>query len=163
MLGHWFSRKRNSKFITIVSPIAGNMIPSNDISDPSFKGVAIRPLEGKVFSPAKGKVTHVTPETCTIGLMTEQGLEINIRLIQDELFTETEEFVILVKEGDMISVGDPLMEFSLQLTDERVENIVSSVMVANMDRVESVEVPPAQTIGLNDWVMRVKLKSTEKA
>lgn len=154
---NWLKRK-NSKVVTLVSPIAGNMIPCKDTGKPG-KGIAIQPLEGRVHSPAAGRITHISPEDNAISILTDQGLEITIRLNTEEAAMESEEFVIMVKEGDHITAGTPLMEFSFQLTDAKTENLYSSVSVANMDQVESMEVPPAQTIGLDDWVMRVKMKS----
>ncbi|GER67922.1 hypothetical protein BpJC7_28530 [Weizmannia acidilactici] len=157
MMRNWFKRK-NSKIVTLVSPIAGNMIPCKDTGQACKGGIAIQPLEGRVHSPAAGRITHISPENNAISLMTEQGLEITIRLNSEDAAMESEEFVILVKEGDHITVGAPLMEFSFQLTDAKAENIYSSISVSNMDQVESMEVPPAQTIGLDDWVMRIKMK-----
>ena len=48
---------------TIVAPMAGEVIPMEGVEDPLFAtkvmgdGCAIRPIDGKVFSPANGTIT----------------------------------------------------------------------------------------------------------
>lgn len=73
----------------IVSPMAGEVVELKEINDVTFagehmgKGIAIRPVSGRVVSPITGVVQTVYRTKHAIGLVTDDGVEMLIHIGQD--------------------------------------------------------------------------------
>lgn len=69
-----FKKKRNE----VASPMTGQVIPITEVEDAVFSskamgdGFAVRPSEGNVYSPIKGKVTSIFPTKHASGLVDEK-------------------------------------------------------------------------------------------
>ena len=82
MLGFFKKKKSEPEKEVIYAPISGEAVESKEINDPTFaeemlgKGMAIRPLEGKVYAPADGTVTMVFETKHAISITTKEGAEL---------------------------------------------------------------------------------------
>ncbi len=122
---------------TIGFPIEGKAVSLSDVPDDTFSektlgdGVAIIPENGKVFSPADGKISLIADTKHAIGFMTDSGLEILVHIGLETVGLKGKGFNILVSEGDEVKKGDLVAEFDLKLLKEKKLNPISPVIVLN--------------------------------
>jgi PTS system glucose-specific IIA component len=132
----------------LFSPISGKVIKIEEVPDPAFaqkmmgEGVAIEPNEGKVTSPVNGKVIQVFPTKHAVGILSETGLEILIHIGLDTVTMNGEGFVAHVKEGDQVKVGQPLINFSLDLVKEKATSSITPMVITNSDLIDQLHVEP---------------------
>lgn len=129
--------------ITIASPINGEIVPLNEVKDETFasemmgKGIAIKPIEGKVVSPINGTVQMLFKTKHAIGLKSTDGAEILIHVGMDTVQLEGKHFTSYVKDGDTVKVGDTLVEFDMEAIEKEGYELVTPVIVTNtMDYLE---------------------------
>ncbi|MFS0868336.1 beta-glucoside-specific PTS transporter subunit IIABC [Paenibacillus xylanilyticus] len=126
----------NSKF-EIFSPMAGEVVELKDINDITFagehmgKGIAIRPINGRVVSPVTGVVQTVYRTKHAIGLVTDDGVEMLIHIGQDTVQLKGQYFNAHVKDGDRVNVGDLIMEFDLQAIKDAGYETVTPIIITN--------------------------------
>lgn len=74
------------KSSTVVSPLAGNVIPLTSVDDAAFaseamgKGIAIEPTEGKLYSPVSGVVSTIFRTGHCIAVVSDEGVEVLIHI-----------------------------------------------------------------------------------
>ena len=96
-------------------------------------GMAVLPSEGEVFSPCDAEVSVVFPSRHAIGLATEQGADLLIHIGLNTVMMNGEGFEVLVKEGDRVHTGQPLLKFDMDLIREKGYSLISPVLVSNAD------------------------------
>ncbi|QTL98990.1 PTS beta-glucoside transporter subunit EIIBCA [Iocasia frigidifontis] len=125
--------------IDIYSPMEGQIIDINKVDDDSFanevtgKGVAIIPKTGKVVAPFDGTATMVFSTKHAIGLTSEEGIELLIHVGIDTMELEGKHFNTLVKKGDTIKKGDPLLEFDKEAIEKEGYECTTPIVVTNSD------------------------------
>lgn len=100
------------------SILDGRVMPIEEAPDDVFSqkimgdGVAIEPVNTTVTSPADCEVSVVMAETGhACGLTLPNGVELLIHVGVDTVDMGGEGFKLLVKEGDHVELGQPLIEF----------------------------------------------------
>lgn len=100
------------------SILDGIVVPLEEVSDEVFSqkimgdGVAIEPSGSVVCAPADGEITVVMQETGhACGMKLKNGMEILIHVGVDTVSMGGDGFELLVKEGDMVKSGTPLIRF----------------------------------------------------
>lgn len=138
------SSSSNEKSITLYSPMKGKSIALKDVNDSTFaneivgKGAAILPEEGKVYSPASGKIVSVFPNKHAVLLLSEDGVEIMIHIGIDTVNLQGKYFDVKVHDGDDVECGDLLVEFNLEKILEEGYDSTTMVIVTNTDAYEQV-------------------------
>ncbi|SDC45845.1 PTS system beta-glucoside-specific IIA component, Glc family /PTS system beta-glucoside-specific IIB component, Glc family /PTS system beta-glucoside-specific IIC component, Glc family [Paenibacillus sp. CF095] len=126
----------NSRY-EIVSPMAGEVVALNEINDITFagehmgKGIAIRPISGRVVSPITGVVQTVYRTKHAIGLVSDDGVEMLIHIGQDTVKLKGQHFTTHVKDGDRVNAGDLIVEFDLQAIKDAGYETVTPIIVTN--------------------------------
>lgn len=129
------SESQESKVIT--APVSGKLIPMSQVNDPTFsqeilgKGVAIIPEEEEIKSPVKGTVTMVFDTKHAIGLKGDNGAELIIHIGLNTVELNGEYFTALIKEGQKVMVGTPLIRFEKDKIREKGYDTVTMVLVTN--------------------------------
>ena len=125
--------------LEIHAPLTGETVALNDVTDEVFAsgvaglGMAVLPSEGEVFSPCDAEVSVVFPSRHAIGLSTEQGADLLIHIGLNTVMMNGEGFEVLVKEGDRVHTGQPLLKFDMDLIREKGYSLISPVLVSNAD------------------------------
>ena len=127
-------------------PIQGEAIPLADIGDGVFSegilgpGCGIRPAEETVYAPATGVITTVAQTLHAIGLQTEDGAEVLIHVGMDTVDMGGDGFEMLVKEGQKVRCGQPLLKFSQSKIQAAGHPTTTAFVVTNEDDLSEVKV-----------------------
>lgn len=138
-------KEKETKEITIVAPITGEIIPLEDVPDPVFSqkmmgdGVAVKPSEGEVVSPVDGEIIQVFPTKHAIGIQTENDAEILIHIGLDTVNLDGKGFTAHVNDGDRVKVGDTLMSFDIALIEENASSSITPIIISNTADVREVK------------------------
>ncbi len=123
----------------IASPINGEVVTLAEVKDEAFssgalgKGVAINPIEGKVYAPADGEITTLFPSLHAIGITTDKGAEILIHVGMDTVQLEGKHFNAKIKQGDKVKKGQLLLEFDKVAIEKEGYSTITPVLITNSD------------------------------
>lgn len=115
MLG--FFKKKNIQN-NLYAFASGTSMSLSEVSDEVFSagllgdGIAIKPRTGEVYSPADGEITLVADTGHAIGIRMKNGMELILHIGLDTVSLNGEGFQVLVKTGDHVPKGTPLVRFS---------------------------------------------------
>lgn len=124
---------------TLYLPVEGEVIPLEQIKDGVFSegilgpGCGIIPNEGIIYAPANGEITQVADTKHAVGLTTEDGIEVLIHVGMDTVEMNGEGFEPLVKEGQKVKCGQPLLKFSIDKVKAAGHPITTAFVVTNSD------------------------------
>lgn len=142
----------------ICAPVKGKLVPLSNVNDPTFaeeilgKGAAVLPEDGNFVSPFKGTVQTVFGTRHAIGLVSDTGVELLIHVGLDTVNLNGKYYEALVKDGDAVEVGTPLLKVDLEGIKSEGYDIITPVIVTNtMDcgdviAVSEGEIMPQETI-----------------
>lgn len=125
--------------LKISSPLAGKVVPLSEVDDPTFaseimgQGIAIKPEEGELRAPFDGKVVSVFKALHSIGLQSDDGIQMLIHIGLDTVKLEGQGFELLVEVGEEIKEGQPLILFDLQLLDTLGYDSTTPILITNSD------------------------------
>ena len=128
----------------LVAPINGQVVPLSDVKDEVFssgsmgKGIAIEPQEGKVCSPLDGEVVMVFPTGHAIGLKSTNGAEVMIHIGMDTVELEGKGFTTLVKKGQAVKKGDPLIKFDMEAIKKAGFKLTTPIVVTNSNEYQEI-------------------------
>ncbi len=94
-------------------------------------GLAVDPAAGLVVAPADATVVTVFPTGHALGLRLADGTEILIHVGLDTVKMKGDGFSPLVKAGDTVSAGQPLLEVDLDKIREAGFSPITPVVVMN--------------------------------
>lgn len=147
--------------IIIASPMKGEIMPLNEVNDETFasemmgKGVAIKPLDGKVVSPINGIVQTIFKTKHAIGLKSEDGTEILIHIGMDTVQLEGKHFKAYVKDGDKVRVGDTLIEFDTEAIKKEGYELTTPVIVTNTNDYLEVLARGVKKVNTGDAIISI--------
>ncbi len=125
--------------LVLVSPITGDVVPLAQVPDEAFaskavgEGVAIRPTDKIVVSPASGTIVKIFNTDHAFCLETETGAEIVVHIGIDTVKLNGQGFTRLVEEGTTVVAGQPVLELDLAYLNANAHSMISPVVVSNID------------------------------
>ncbi|VYU57351.1 PTS beta-glucoside transporter subunit EIIBCA [Clostridium tertium] len=137
--------------IEISSPMEGKVVSLSEVPDSTFadglvgKGLAIIPSSGIVKSPFKGRVTTIIPTKHAIGLTSNEGIELLIHIGIDTVKLKGDGFTLKVDKGQEVNIGDELIEFDIDLIKEQGLDLISPIVVTNIDKFPNVIINSSKT------------------
>lgn len=139
----------------ITAPVAGTIIPLEEVKDPVFSqkmmgdGFAVVPSGQTVYAPMSGIISVCFPTHHAIGMKMDNGAEVLIHIGIDTVKLGGEGFKALVEQGQTIKQGDPLVHVDLNLLKTKGYDATVMVVFPNQDiKVEKI----TQTIKENESV-----------
>ncbi|ANU14576.1 PTS system, glucose-specific IIC component [Planococcus halocryophilus Or1] len=138
------------------SPMTGDLLPISEVPDQVFSGkmvgdgFAIKPTEGKVYSPVNGKVVTVFPTKHAIGIAADNGTEILIHIGIDTVHLKGEGFTSHIEQGDLVEQGQLLMEMDLDYIAEHAASIITPVVFTNLEEGQSIKLKKSGAIAAKD-------------
>lgn len=132
-------------------PVKGRAVALAQVNDKAFstgalgKGIAIQPEENMIYSPVEGEVVSLFPTNHAIGIKTSYGIEVLIHIGIDTVELEGKYFEGLVKQGDHITLGEPLIKADFeQIAKEGYDTTVIMVITNTADYLDVL--PSTETI-----------------
>ncbi|MBP1043890.1 PTS glucose transporter subunit IIA [Vagococcus sp. BWB3-3] len=131
------TEKVSVKKEVLMSPIKGSVMPLSQVADDAFaqevmgKGLAIEPIEGKVYAPCNGTVMTVFPTKHAIGIISDNGCEILIHLGMDTVKLDGKYFESHVVQGEKVTTGDLLVSFDLEAIKKEGYSMETPVIITN--------------------------------
>jgi len=125
--------------LQMLSPIKGEVIALEKVADDAFAGkvlgdgIAIIPHEGKVVAPCDARVATLIDSHHAIGLICDNGAELLIHVGLNTVNLQGQFFTPLVKEGDRVSAGTPLLAFDKASIEQAGYDLTTPVLVVNSD------------------------------
>lgn len=146
----------------IKSPLSGKIFPLTEVRDEIFSsgvlgdGIAIEPYDGIVYAPAEGKVTTFFPTGHAIGITTRDGVELLIHIGMDTVNLNGRYFNPLVKQGEKLQIGQPMIRFDIDEIVEAGYEIKTAVIITNPHSWKKVKSTTAQGITAGDALLWVE-------
>ena len=128
-----------AKDATFGAHMNGTMLLMNEVDDPVFSqsilgdGVAIEPSEGMLYAPADGEVSTLFETGHAIGLMTEDETDILLHIGIDTVQLNGLYFHPLVKQGDHVKKGQPLIKFDIDDIRNAGFKVTTPMIICNTD------------------------------
>ena len=127
------------KTAQLVSPLAGQVKPLSQATDPVFssgvmgQGVVIEPSQGELVSPVNGTVTVLFPTKHAVGIVSEEGVEMLMHIGMDTVSLDGKGFEAHVEQGDKVVVGQQLISFDMDVIKEAGLVTDTPVIITNQD------------------------------
>lgn len=150
-------------------PVAGNVIPIQEIGDPAFSeeivglGVGVIPREGTVVAPVDGTIAFVPESLHALSIVSSGGREVLIHIGIDTVKLKGAGFSSHVKRGDEVRRGDPLISFDLEQVTGAGFDPTIPVLVTDRPRDFEIELLAMGPTELLAPLFRVRHARTESA
>lgn len=136
----FFDRFKKIKETIITQPVEGQLIPLSEVADPVFSqgvmgiGFAVRPINGKIFSPVDGVVESVFPTQHAVTLKSDAGIELLLHIGIDTVELGGKGIQTLVKAGQKITAKTQIAEVDLTVLAEAEKSSDIIVVFPNLDQ-----------------------------
>ena len=129
---------------TVLQPVKGSVIAREAIPDDTFAsgvlgdGVGIEPEDELVVAPFDGTISSVAESQHAVGIESN-GMEMLIHVGVDTVNMQGDGFTCLVKEGDQVTAGQPLIRFDREKIRAAGYSDTVAVLLTNSDDLEGVQ------------------------
>ena len=150
--------------LTLMAPLSGVIVPLEKVPDAVFAdrlvgdGVSIDPVSQDLLAPCDAKVIQVHRARHALTLDAD-GSEIVIHIGLDTVELKGDGFTAHVKAGDTVRRGDRLISFDADLVATRARSLLTQVLVANAESVDTIDRRTGTVEAGRDVVMEVMRKS----
>ena len=130
---------------SVLAPVPGKVIPYDQIPDPTFAsgalgtGVGVWPETGVVVAPYDGEISSVAETQHAVGITGPGDMELLIHIGVDTVAMNGDGFTALVKEGDQVKAGQPLVKFDRDKIAKANHPDVVVTLLTNADDYDNVK------------------------
>lgn len=123
--------------VDIYSPVTGKLLPIAKVKDVTFaeemmgKSAAVIPEEDIFVSPVNGSVQMVFDTGHAMGFLSDEGAEVLIHVGLDTVNLGGKHFSPLVKAGERVKVGTPVLRANLEEIKKAGYDTVTPVIITN--------------------------------
>ncbi|MFQ8999305.1 glucose PTS transporter subunit IIA [Allofournierella massiliensis] len=153
--------KAGGERLTVVSPLAGKIIPVEEVADGVFSekmvgdGFAVEPEADEVLAPADGEITLVFDTKHAFTMRTAQGVDLLIHMGIDTIRLNGEPFTLSIKQGDVVKAGQPIGTMDRAAILAAGYRTVTPVVVGNLADLGGFELTHTGEVKAGDAVMEV--------
>jgi PTS system D-glucosamine-specific IIA component/PTS system glucose-specific IIA component len=154
--------KRNFK---LIAPMSGKIIKLDEVKDEIFSqkmagdGIAIETCGDLVVAPADGDLTFIFKTNHAFGMSLDNGIELLIHIGLDTVGLAGEGFERLVREGQSVKAGEPIIKINREFILERGCSLVSPILITNPNAVKFSDLNIGKSVKVGqDVVLEYKLK-----
>ena len=154
--------------LSVLAPLSGEIIALEQVPDPVFSGkvlgdgVAIIPVDGKIYSPVNGTITTVPTTLHAYGFSTEDGLDILVHVGLETVSLKGEGFKVYIKEGDIVKAGELIAEVDLEFLKQKGIPSTTPVLICAGAESKVMETANGKAIAGKTSVITIAEKTVEK-
>ena len=129
-----------TKNLEVFVPCTGRIIDITQVQDPVFAdktmgdGFAVEPDSDTIMAPFDGTITFL-PRTTHALILENNDVQLLIHIGLDTVDLHGEGFTALIKEGDIVRKGTPLIKFDRQLIQSKQKALTTIVALCNQEDV----------------------------
>lgn len=156
------TRNKTKKDIMLYSHMRGKTVALLKVEDEAFsseilgKGIAIEPVEGKLYAPCDGKVEMVFDTKHAVNLVSKEGCEILLHIGIDTVKLNGKHFTSHVKDGQAIHKGDLLISFDMNGIKSEGYKLTTPMIICNTGDYSSIETVAGNTVSIGDRILKIK-------
>lgn len=153
--------KTGGERLTVVSPLAGKIIPVEEVADGVFSekmvgdGFAVEPEADEVLAPADGEITLVFDTKHAFTMHTAQGVDLLVHMGIDTIRLNGEPFTLNIKQGDTVKAGQPIGTMDRAAILAAGYRTVTPVVVGNLADLGGFQLTRTGEVKAGDAVMEV--------
>lgn len=127
--------------VEIVAPLSGVLVPLESVPDPAFAqklvgdGISLDPTSNELLAPVAGTVSQLHRAHHALTITTDAGLDLLLHIGIDTVTLQGEGFTPLVRQGDRVVIGQPLIRFDLDRVACTAPSLLTQMLVTNVERV----------------------------
>ncbi len=162
-MGFFNMFKKNSKVIELVSPLDGKILDLSEVPDEAFAsgaigdGVAIEPTGDTIYAPCDANEINIFITNHAVSFELDNDIELIVHFGVDTVKLNGKGFTRIANDGDSVKKGDPLVKFDLEFMKNNAKSIITPVIIASMDEVQSLE-KSSGNINAGDTLIKINLK-----
>ena len=128
----------------IKSPVDGEVVSLESVNDEVFSqklvgdGVAIKPISDIFTAPITGKVIKIFSTNHAYSIKSDKDLEVMVHIGLDTVELNGAGFKRLVKEGDAVTCGDPIISVDMEVL-KQAKDTITPIIISDSSDVKSVE------------------------
>ncbi len=145
----------------IGSPVNGVAADLSEAPDEAFAGrmmgdgAVVTPSEAMVYAPDDGEVSFVFETKHAIGFQTASGLALLLHMGIDTVNLNGQGFDVLVKDGDQVKKGDPLMKLDVEFLKNHAPSLASPVLCTELTENQKIRLLKSGTIKAGEALFAV--------
>ena len=145
----------------ISSPVNGVAADLSEAPDEAFAGrmmgdgAVVTPSEAMVYAPDDGEVSFVFETKHAIGFQTASGLALLLHMGIDTVNLSGQGFDVLVKDGDQVKKGDPLMKLDVEFLKNHAPSLASPVLCTELTENQKIRLLKSGTIKAGEALFAV--------
>ncbi|TYG33752.1 PTS glucose transporter subunit IIA [Lonepinella koalarum] len=130
--------------VEIYAPLSGEIVNIEDVPDVVFSekivgdGIAIRPNSNKIVAPVDGVIGKIFETNHAFSMESKEGIELFVHFGIDTVELKGEGFTRVAKEGQEVKRGDTVIEFDLELLEQKAKSVLTPVVISNMDEISNI-------------------------
>ncbi|EKQ53642.1 MULTISPECIES: PTS glucose transporter subunit IIA [unclassified Clostridium] len=134
MFKNLFDKNKNKVFYAFADGVSVDL---SEVNDEVFsqkimgEGIAIKPSEGKIYSPCDGSIAAVMKESGhAVGIRTKDGVGFLIHVGIDTVALNGEGFEVHCEEGKAVKKGDLLLSFDRNFIKEKGLDDITMLVIS---------------------------------
>lgn len=153
------------KTITISSPITGAAADLSEAPDEGFAagmmgdGAVVTPKDSIVRAPEDGEIGFIFDTKHAIGFVTDTGINLLIHIGIDTVALDGKGFKALVRQGDKVKKGTPMLELDLEYIKNNAQSLASPVICTELDFDKGVRILKTGDIKSGEPLLEVEFYS----
>ena len=155
-------QQRVSSEQKLYSYMNGTVVPLDRVADDVFSkgilgfGVAIEPVEGKLYAPCDGVVQGVFDTKHAVNLVSDGGLEILLHIGIDTVKLKGKYFTSHVKDGQRVKKGDLLISFDREQIMREKYKVTTPLIICNSDSCGNINIIEDKKVTTQDVIIEIE-------
>ncbi|MEI2731761.1 MAG: phosphoenolpyruvate--protein phosphotransferase [Dermatophilaceae bacterium] len=153
----------DAPLVGLTAPLTGVMVPIEVVPDPVFarkmvgEGFSIDPLSSRLLAPIAGEVADLQPSGHAVTIRSADGLEVLLHIGLDTVKMVGQGFTPLVKVGQPVKVGDPLIDFDMEAVAAEAKSLLTQVVIVNSEMVAELTPRTGVVTGGRDIAAEIRI------
>ncbi len=149
--------------VTLMAPLSGVLMPIEAVPDPVFAqklvgdGISLDPTTQILLAPCAGEVVQLHSAGHALTLRTAGDLEVMMHIGLDTVNLKGAGFTTLVKVGDTVLPGAPLIEFAADEVARGALSLLTQIVLITPERVKSIHKHAGSVLAGKDPILTVEL------